>query len=243
MNSMTEVVSVRDPAPVPIRMADGATLALLALAIWMALVGQPSALFIGIREVVSPASVLYVAGCVQIVRHLMWPKPSALMRLEQLRRVIEGRPHLAAALHAFFLTRPAVFIVAAVAVVTIGLTSSPGFVLSRDPVANLPARFDAGWYGGIALDGYTWDHTFQRQRNIAFFPALPLLMRPAGAVLGMYEEGPARERRMLRGLWAGTVISLAAFLWALYYVSRLAGELIGADRGPAAALLRGRGPG
>jgi hypothetical protein len=104
-------------------------------------------------------------------------------------------------------------------------------------VANLPARFDAGWYGGIALDGYTWDHTFQRQRNIAFFPALPLLMRPAGAVLGMYETGPARERRMLRGLWAGTVISLAAFLWALYYVSRLAGELIGADRAAAAALL------
>ena len=71
------------------------------------------------------------------------------------------------------MTRPAVFVVALRAVITIGLTSTPGFVLSRDPIANLPARFDAGWYGGIALDGYTWDHTFQRQRNIAFFPGAP----------------------------------------------------------------------
>ena len=135
------------------------------------------------------------------------------------------------------MTRPAVFVIAIAAVATIGLTSTPGFVLSRDPVANLPARFDAGWYGGIALDGYNWDHTFQRQRNIAFFPAMPLLMRPLGAVFGMYDDTASRERRMLRGLWAGTVVSLIAFFWALFYVSRLAEDLIGAERAPAATLL------
>lgn len=234
----TEPTSLTPDRPVlAIRMADGASMMLLAIAIWMVLVARPPGVFGALREVFSPSSLIYIAVCVQIVRHLIWPRPSAFARLGELRVAIAARPHLAAALRAFFMTRPAVFIVAMVAVVTIGLTSTPGFVLSRDPIANLPARFDAGWYGGIALEGYTWDHTFQRQRNIAFFPALPLLMRPAGAVLGMYEEGPARERRMLRGLWAGTVISLAAFLWALYYVSRLAGELIGADRAPAAALL------
>ncbi len=237
MKLETETKFVQRGAAVPIRLADGATIALLAIAAWMALVARPPALFLAIGEVLSPLSLIYIAGCVQIVRHLMWPRPSVLLRLKQLHSSIEARAHLAAALRAFFLTRPAVLIASIIAVVTIGLTSTPGFVLSRDPIANLPARFDAGWYGGIALDGYTWDHTFQRQRNIAFFPALPLLMRPAGAVLGMYEEGPPRERRMLRGLWAGTIISLAAFLWALSYVSRLGELLIGADRAATAALL------
>src|SRR4029079_18704658 len=126
-----------------------------------------------------------------------------------------------AACRAFLMTRPAVFVIAIAAVATIGITSTPGFVLSRDPVANLPARFDAGWYGGIALDGYYWDNTFRRQRNIAFFPAMPLLMRPVGAVLGMYDDTFSHERRALRALWAGTVVSLVAFFWALVYVSRL----------------------
>src|SRR6185369_2867286 len=114
---------------------------------------------------------LYVAGSIQVVRHLLWPRPSVPARLKAVGERILARPHLYAACRAFVMTRPAVFVLAVAAVATIGITSTPGFVLSRDPVANLPARFDAGWYGGIALDGYTWDHTFQRQRNIAFFPA------------------------------------------------------------------------
>ena len=112
-------------------------------------------MFGALREVFSPSSLIYIAVCVQIVRHLIWPRPSAFARLGELRVAIAARPHLAAALRAFFMTRPAVFIVAMVAVVTIGLTSTPGFVFSRDPIANLPARFDAGWYGGIALEGLT----------------------------------------------------------------------------------------
>jgi hypothetical protein len=216
--------------------ADGATVLIVALAIWMALVARPVSVFLPVGDVLSPLSLLYIAASVQVVRHLIWPTPSAISRLRNLRAAIDARRHLAAALRAFVLTRPAVFIVAVAAVITVGV-ATPGFVLSRDPVANLPARFDAGWYGDIALDGYTWDHTFQRQRNIAFFPALPLLIRPVGAVLGMYEEGPSRERKLLRGLWGGVVISLAAFLWSLYYISRVADDLIGPERGPAAVLL------
>ena len=75
---------------------------------------------------------------------------------------------------AFLATRPAVLIIGFFAVVTFGIDAHPGFAPSKDPLANLPARFDAGWYGDVALDGYNWDHPFQRQRNIAFFPALPL---------------------------------------------------------------------
>ncbi|MFL6280738.1 MAG: hypothetical protein ACJ731_11540, partial [Vicinamibacterales bacterium] len=213
------------------------TVGLAAIAVWWSLLGRPVLLFNGLRDVLSPLSVIYIAGCLQVVRHLMWPRPSAMSRVRGLAAAIRERPHLATALRAFFMTRPLVFVVAFAAVITLGITSTPGFVLSRDPIANLPARFDAGWYGGIALDGYTWDHTFQRQRNIAFFPALPLAMRPVGAVFGMYEEGPPRERRMLRGLWAGVAISLAAFFWSLYYTSRLAADLVGPERASAAALL------
>jgi len=210
---------------------------LVVVAVWWVLVARPVGLFSGLGRSFSPVIILYIAGSVQVVRHLVWPRPSVALRLSRVRDRIRARPHLAAACRAFVMTRPAVFVIAIAAVATIGLTSTPGFVLSRDPVANLPARFDAGWYGGITLDGYNWDHTFQRQRNIAFFPAMPLLMRPLGAVFGMYDDTASRERRMLRGLWAGTVVSLIAFFWALYYVSRLAEDLIGAERAPGATLL------
>jgi hypothetical protein len=220
------------------RFADVVTVALLAASAWLAVVGIGPSVVSG--RVLSPPSalmVVYVAACVQILRHLIWPRPSASRRLTTAFALIMARPHVAAALRAFAATRPAVFVVAFVAVVTLGLTSTPGFVLSRDPLANLPARYDAGWYGDIALDGYTWDHTFQRQRNIAFFPAMPMLMRPLGAAFGMYDLTAPRERRLLRALWAGVVISLAAFLWALYYVARLGADLIGPERASAAALL------
>ena len=180
---------------------------------------------------------VYAAGCVQIVRHLLWPTPSIVFRLRRAHELMLARPNLAAAARAFVATRPAVFVVAFMAVITLGLPAAPGFVLSRDPLANLPARYDAGWYGDVALDGYTWDHTFQRQRNIAFFPALPMMMRPVGLAFGMYDRTVPRERRLLRALWAGVVISLAAFFWALYYVTRLATDLIGPERAAGASLL------
>jgi hypothetical protein len=206
------------------------------MAVWWVLVARPVGLFNVIGGTLSPAILLYLAGSIQVVRHLVWPRPSLASRLMQGRERIRARPHLYSACRAFLITRPAIFVIAIAAVATIGITT-PGFVLSRDPIANLPAKFDAGWYGGIALDGYYWDNTFQRQRNIAFFPALPLLMRPVGAVLGMYDDTASRERRMLRGLWAGTVVSLVAFVWALYYVSRLADDLIGPERASSALIL------
>jgi hypothetical protein len=236
---MSQTSSATPDAPLShsAKAADAASAALIAIAAWWLLVARPVGVFNAISEALSPAILLYVAGSIQVVRHLLWPRPSVAARLNDVREQIRARPHLYAACRAFVMTRPAVFVIAVAAVATIGITSTPGFVLSRDPLANLPARFDAGWYGGIALDGYYWDNTFQRQRNIAFFPAMPMLMRPVGAVLGMYENTVPRERRMLRVLWAGTVVSLVAFFWALVYVSRLAEDLIGAERAPAATFL------
>jgi hypothetical protein len=224
--------------PRPIRLADAAALVLMGIALWIAVTGGRR--FLVLDSVVSLRSSLlfvYAAASVLIVRHLLWPRPNALQHLDAASAFVRARPDAAAALRAFVATRPAVLVIGFLAVVTFGIAGKPGFTLSKDPLANLPARFDAGWYGDIALDGYSWDHTFQRQRNIAFFPAMPMLMRPVGIVFGMGDRTAPRERRMLRGLWAGVVISLAAFLWALYYFVRLGRDLVGAEAAANAALL------
>jgi hypothetical protein len=220
------------------RIADLVAAALLFAALWLAVVGiGPYRIFNRVLEAPSASLVMYLAISVLIVRHVVWPTPTAWTRFRSAWDAVMLRPSVAAATHAFLATRPAVFLVAFFAVVTIGLPATPGFVLSREPLYNLPARFDAGWYGDVALDGYTWDHTFQRQRNIAFFPALPMLMRPVGVLFGMNEGTAPREKRMLRALWAGTVLSLIAFLWALYYVARLAAGLVGPEFADSATLL------
>jgi hypothetical protein len=63
------------------------------------------------------------------------------------------------------------------------------------------------------------------QARLAFFPAYPMLMRAAGWIVGNTIAG-------------GLLVSLAAFLWALAYVFRLARDEIGdADAAGAVLLL------
>jgi hypothetical protein len=223
--------------PLAGRVADGAVLVLAAAALWIAFLGGNRYLIFGVVvSLRSPLLAVYAAASTLIVRHLLWPRPSILHRLIAARGSLHIRSDLAAALRAFVATRPAVLLVGFLAVVTFG-TAAAGFELSKDPLANLPVRFDAGWYWDIALKGYSWDHSFQRQRNIAFFPALPMLMRPVGAVFGMYDPTVPVDRRMLRGLWAGVAISLVAFLWGLVYIVRLGRTLVGDEAAANAALL------
>jgi hypothetical protein len=230
--------AVPSRVPLQIRVADGLALVLAAIAAWIAISGGRRYLVFGtVVSLKSPLVAAYASASVLIVRHLLWPRPTVPDHARAIRASLSRRPDFAAALRPFLATRPAVIIVGLFAVVTFGFPGRPGFQLSDDPLANLPARFDAGWYGGIALDGYSWDHSFQRQRNIAFFPAFPMLMRPLGAAFGMEDRVVPHERRMLRGLWAGVVISLAAFLWGLHYLVRLGRELVGPEAAASAAFL------
>lgn len=223
--------------PASARVADAAAMALALLAIWIIATGGGRYLvgdtIISLR---SPMLALYAAISIVIVRHLRWPRPTLFERLRGMRAAVRARPDVDTALRAFVVTRPAVLVIGFLAVVTFGVTAS-GFVLSRDPLVNLPARFDAGWYGGIAIDGYEWDRTFQRQQNIAFFPALPILMRVVGTPAGVGSRTLPYERRMVRALWAGVIVSLAAFFWALLYMSRLGRDLVGDEAAAAATLL------
>jgi hypothetical protein len=229
------------PRPLPywLRVGDAAAMVLLLLAVWQVLTGGARG---GILQFVVPpdasASLLfYAAASLLIVRHVARRSPSVFARIrERWRRTAES-PVWGPAWRPFLATRPAIFIVGFFAVATLGIAPQPGFKLSDDVLTDLPARFDAGWYGGIAMNGYEWDGTFERQRDIAFFPALPLLMRVVGDALGARDRERPREIRMARMLWGGVLISLTAFLFALVYLVKLGTLWIGEERAASAAWL------
>ena len=211
--------------------------ALAACALFVVVAGR--GFIVGPWQFVLPSTAFFffLSAATLGIRHAASPTPSVAATVRGWRARLAARPHASAAVRAFLVTRPLVFFVGYFAVVTFGFPKTAGDIFSNDPLGNLPARFDAGWYGGIALDGYQWDREFGRQKNIAFFPALPMLMRPVGAVIGMRYESLPRDKRMLRALWAGVFVSLAAFLWALVYISRLGDLLIDRQAGALAPLL------
>jgi hypothetical protein len=73
------------------------------------------------------------------------------------------------------------------------------------------ARFDSGWYHGIASQGYQYRGI--GRNNLAFFPMYPLLMRAGGWALG------GRQQDFY---FAGIVISWLAFAAAMTVLYRLA---------------------
>jgi hypothetical protein len=110
-------------------------------------------------------------------------------------------------------SRLGVLAVGFMAVVLVGYPAEtrPPFRIYDNALLDLPARWDAGWYLGIANEGYSWSPArAERQQNIAFFPAFPLSMRYVSVFFGR------------QPLWSGVVISLTAFFAALVYFLRLA---------------------
>jgi len=72
------------------------------------------------------------------------------------------------------------------------------------------ARYDSGWYFGIARHGY--EFVQGGRSNLAFFPVYPLLMRYVGLALG-----GGRQNLYL----AGVIISWAAYVLAMVMLYRL----------------------
>lgn len=134
---------------------------------------------------------------------------------EETNRAVRSRGILEAVLTATTI-RLAVLIVGLFATVTIG--SSPG--VSRPgpgrAVAELPNRWDADWYIGIASGGYRYRPTAEARWNrLAFFPAYPMTLRAVAHVLPVPRSSAAWG-------WVGVALSLGAFAWASMYVYRLA---------------------
>ena len=131
-------------------------------------------------------------------------------------------------------TRVIVLVVGLATVLTIGYQLKPfQFRLSHNELWNLPGRFDAGWYLGIARRGYRYDSSLiDRQQNVAFFPGFPMAMRVAGGVVTVpahltnnpYLFGNGDTRLV----WGGTLLSIACFVVASVLLVRLAEVRLGA---------------
>ncbi len=178
----------------------------------------------------SPYRLLAWAAVISIVRHLVARRHPVYEHLPaQLAAWARATPVRAAAA-TFFGTRPAIFFVGYLAIFVIGW--GPGAPPYRDfdnELANLPLRWDAGWYLQIAVHGYTYIHRTgaAEQQNIVFFPAFPLMVRVVALLLGGTKAA---------FFLAATIVSLAAFLGALVYIYALARDELD-DEGEARTAL------
>jgi hypothetical protein len=165
----------------------------------------------------SPSRFLLFAALVAVVRHAL------VRRAPIYERAVRGLANgwrsesLGAVWPLWLWSRLGVLAVGFMAVATIGYSTGvePPFRVYPNDLLNLPARYDTGWYLSIATDGYQWSPGQTGPVNIAFMPALPMLMRVGGRLIGNHP------------LLAGQVIVLVACLWAFVYVYRLARDLTG----------------
>ena len=226
------------PLPLWARALDASAVVALLLGVFVLVFGKFSVQFsltpVRFR---SWPEILFVAGALAAVRHAAFPAHPVHRRIADGSRAWTARPPVNAAGVALA-SRLAVLFAGYVAVAAIGVVRSEGaFKVSSDTLVDLPARFDAGWYGGIALDGYAFAGQFAKQQNLAFFPALPMAMRAAGYPMGAYGPGMPHDSRMARVLWGGVILSILAFAWAGAYLWRLARDTIGEARAADAVAL------
>jgi hypothetical protein len=162
------------------------------------------------------------------VRHWLQPRPTIVARLRQSLRAVRNAPGVREALPVVLGTRGFVLLVGFLAVVLFGFRPdvAPPWRAYENELFNLPARWDTGWYMGIATEGYSWNpRRRDQQQNIAFFPVYPTLIRYGSLFL-------AREM-----VWTGVAISWAAFFAALVYLYRFTRERFGDEAGRAAIAL------
>jgi hypothetical protein len=203
-------------------------MAIVALSVFIA--GGFRLVFFGMRLSVTdwwrPALWSAVALVIRhaIVRHHPLPQRVGLAIVNWWRH-----PDTKVVLPIHLATRGGVLAVGFLAVILVGYPGNSGAppwrVYSND-FLDLPARWDTGWYLGIATEGYQWNPSLgpAAHQNIAFFPAFPMTVRYLSAVLGH------------QPLWTGVGISLVAFFFGLVYFLRLARDDLRSEEGAVAAV-------
>ncbi|MPZ17038.1 MAG: hypothetical protein GEV06_03855 [Luteitalea sp.] len=168
------------------------------------------------------------------VRHAIVRRPSWLADARERAQRFWRDPATLAAWPTWWSTRLTVLVAAYFATLIIGFPRGEAPVrVSEHEWLNLPARWDAMWYLGIAKNGYEYDSATGGYQNAAFFPAYPMLMRVGGALLGAAGRPASNESYLTLSersdsswLWAGVVISLWSFFLAQRYLFRLGRELV-----------------
>ena len=178
---------------------------------------------------------LIILAIAATARHLVVPYPTLFGRIVAVVSRIRCAATTRAVVPAFVATRLGVVLVGYLAVAMFGFAGgAPPDRVSDSELLNLPYRWDAGWYVGIAAHSYRWSADDAGQQNIAFFPAYPLLMRAGASLMNPrnYPHGLGRVDRSqaqsfyLKHLVAGVAITLGAFAWGLVYVYRLARRVL-----------------
>jgi len=213
------------------RAADVLVLTCAGASLSIAVFGGFTVVFAGIRiSAHDKLRPILCALAIAAVRHLIWPTPSlparmiagigAFVRAESVRCIAPM----------FLWSRAAMLLVGVLSLSTFGYAERVPFRVSRGELANLPARWDAGWYLGIAMNGYRYDPANPGQQNVAFFPAYPLLMRVAGVFLGGHaNQYEGRYSSAARLVWSGVVVNLGALALALGYLFRMVRAAAGRD--------------
>ena len=220
------------PLPGWARLLDAVCLLLALLAIVIALSGGFRERIFGVRiALTSPYRLMLWAVILGVVRHLLAPQRPIYAELPSRLRAAWRTAPMRSAVGALVGTRLAILFVGYMAIFMIGYPNGQApWRVAENEFGNLPARWDVGWYLGIAVDGYSFSHVAKangQQQDIVFFPALPLLMRVTGRLFG----GASTAY-----VWGGTVVSLLAFLGGLMYLYRLARDLLESESQAAFAV-------
>ncbi len=182
-------------------------------------------------------------GVTSVPRLLIWAVAIAAAR-HTIVRVEPIHRHLVAlasawtrsiavrtAVLAVAVTRPLMFGAGYLAVMMFGY--APGAEPFHDfssELLNLPLRWDAGWYLGIATRGYEYIASAgpDAQQNIVFFPAFPMIVRFVARLAG---------NSQLAYVLGATMMSVGLFAIALIYVYLLARDDLDAEQSAAAVWL------
>ena len=216
------------PPPWWISVLDAACVVLLGYAV-SAVFGHRVRIAIGpvFISLTSWLRLLLWTAIILAVRHALWRAPSWPVHVAQWFGATFRSESCRAAFPAFALSRAVVLFVGYMAVATVGFDPPRPWRALDNGFLDLFARWDAGWYAGIASAGYHADRHFDpmHANSIAFFPGLPLLMRVFRHALNV-------------NLWvAGIIVVTFAFLLGLIYLYRLAREDMPADQARASLLF------
>lgn len=221
--------------------------AAVVLLVSTALAGGPRVRFGAVRVTAESAwKVGLVVAALLALRTWIWHQDSWWSRTRGRLSRIGRDPGFRHALPWVVTVRLLLLLTTYGAVVVIGYPDgAPPFRNSDNEARNLLARWDAGWYVTIADGGYNYWGNARTQTNVAFFPAYPFIVRASAALLGARWGSPDdpsesfesfSERRAVRLLQAGWLVSVCAFTWALVFLFRLARDLTDSDDAARAAV-------
>jgi hypothetical protein len=240
------------PARVPwwVTLLDIVLVVAVVLLLSALLVGGPRVRFADVRIT---ATSVWKLGAVVLallaLRHAVWRTPSWPGIVRAWGRRVTGSEGVRRAVPWVLTTRLTVLLATYAAVLVIGYPSErPPFRASSSEAGNLLARWDTGWYLGIAEEGYNYWGNANHQTNVAFFPAYPMTVRAVASLIGARWGSPEdatdtfeafTERRHVRMLQAGWLVSITSLVIGLAYFFRLARELTGSDEaaGQGVALM------